>query len=43
MTAAKQARRDADTPASTGKISADIGRMSYVFGNIVDCALSSKR
>ena len=43
MTAAKQARRDADTPASTGKVSDDTARMAYVFGNIVDYANASKR
>ena len=43
MTAAKQARRDADTPGSTGKVSDDAERMAYCFRNMLDYTNSSKR
>ena len=43
MTAAKQARRDADTPGSTGKVSDDAERMVYCFRNMLDYTNTSKR
>ena len=43
MTAAKQARRDADTPPNAEKVSNDVERMAYCFRNIVNSANSSRR
>ena len=43
LTAAKQARRDADDPGTIAKVPNDAERMSYNFNNMLDYTNSSKR
>ncbi len=43
VTAAKQARRDADAPGTIARVSDDAGRMLYLFNTMLDFTNSAKR